>query len=213
MAIGALALIGAVGCTAEPEAAELAAGSGAATPTASPTAAVTGRENVAIRLNPERVTEGERDSVWVLANCPVPEGGPEHSGTATSDAFTRAVTLEPVPTDAEGGGDSGSSDAPSAPARGPWVRGEARVPGTIDRGTYEVSIKCEGTNDTGTAKLRVAKRPEVVPDRAPKAGGGGTAAGGGPQEESGMSLGTVALVGAAVAGGGAGFVAWRRRRT
>ncbi|MFB9967346.1 LPXTG cell wall anchor domain-containing protein [Sinosporangium siamense] len=169
-----------------------------------------GREDVAIRLNPERVTEGERTSVWVLANCPVPEGGPDHSGTATSEAFIRAVTLEPVP--AATPSPRSTSATPAPPARGPWVRGEARVTPTVDRGTYEVSIKCEGTNDTGTARLRVVRRPEVVPDRAPRAGGGGTAAGN-MTEESGISPGTIALVGAAVLGGGAGLVAWRRRRT
>ncbi|MDF5751474.1 hypothetical protein [Spongiactinospora sp. TRM90649] len=213
-AVGAIAMFGVMGCSAE-------AGTGSPTPAATPTdagASATpsgpGRQNITVRLNPDNVIEGEESTVWILANCPVPDGGPEHSGSATSDAFVRAVTLDPVPPPTP----TASADGQSAPV--PWVRGEAQVPSSIDAGRYNVDVRCEGTNDTGRARLRVAAesgdkdddKGTVVPTKAPRAGGGGTAAGS-EQDDSGLSPGLTAIILVVAVAGGAGLALVRRRRS
>jgi hypothetical protein len=203
--VGAIAMIGVGGCTAE---------AGTADPTApavspsAPTASPTGtRQNITVRLNPERVIEGEESTVWILANCPVPAGGTEHSGSANSDAFVRAVTLDPVPPPTPTA--SPTSTAPPAPV--PWVRGSAQVPSSTDAGRYDVDVRCEGTNDTGRARLRVAEEPDVVPTRAPRAGGGGMAAG--ARQETGIPPALTGLALAAALIGGIGVTVVRRRRS
>ncbi|GLW05589.1 hypothetical protein Misp01_07190 [Microtetraspora sp. NBRC 13810] len=197
-------MFGITGCTAE---AGTGNPSGAPTTPAAPAdPSGAAREPIEVRLNPDRVIAGERSSVWVLANCPVPTAGPDLSGTANSDAFLRAVTLDPVPPPTPTATPTGT--ATGAPL--PWVRGEATVSRTADRGTYDVEVRCEGTNDSGTARLRVAAEPSVVPTRAPRAGGGGTAASG-PQEESGMNPAGLAI--AAVLAGGVAVAVVRRRRS
>src|SRR5690606_23656352 len=149
---------------------------------------------------------GERSSVWILANCPVPTGGPALTGRATSEAFRRAVTLDPMPPTPS----SPTPDDSSSPSPIPWVRGEAIVPAGIDAGTYEVNVTCPGTNAGGRARLRVVARPAIVPSRAPRAGGGGTAAGG-PADESSVPSGVTGLVLAAAVAGGIGLAVRRRR--
>ncbi|PZG56260.1 hypothetical protein C1I98_01735 [Spongiactinospora gelatinilytica] len=208
-AVGALAMIGVVGCSAE-------AGTGAPTPAptptdsgATPTPSGPGRQNITVRLNPDSVIEGQESSVWILANCPVPNGGPEHSGSATSDAFVRAVTLDPVPPPTP------TATAEGQPAPVPWVRGEAQVRSGADPGRYNVDVKCEGTNDTGRGRLRVTAdkdEPTVVPTKAPKAGGGGTAAGA-AQNDEGLSPGLTALLLGGALAGGVGVAVVRRRRS
>ncbi|MCG5217184.1 hypothetical protein [Streptosporangium sp. KLBMP 9127] len=200
--VGAIAVFGAVGCTAE-----AGTGGSAPTPAATPTASpMAGREDITVRLNPDRVIEGETSTVWILANCPVPTGGPEHSGTGNSDAFVRAVTLEPVPPPTS----KASPTSTAAPEAVPWVRGDARVPRGTDKGTYNVDVKCEGTNDTGRAKLRVAAEPSVVPTKAPRAGGGGTAA---AAEDTGVPMGVTGLALVLALAGGIGVAVVRRRRS
>lgn len=202
--VGVIALLGAVGCTAQagtsPE--ESPTPTVSATPSAS--ASVADREPIKVTLDPNRVIEGERSSVWVLANCPVPTGGPELSGRASSRAFLRSIRLDPLPPPR-----TASPAATASPSPIPWVRGEATVPSTVDAGTYTVTVECLGTNDRGRARLRVVTEPSVVPTRAPRAGGGGTAAGG-PEEGTGLGAGS-GLVIALLVAGAIGLVVRRRR--
>lgn len=216
---GAFLLLGVAGCSAS---AETATPSGTATTTATSTAtttatatATTTRQNIDVRLNPDRVTAGDTSTVWILANCPVPNDGPEHSGTATSKAFLSAVTLDPVPPPTP----TATPSSTATPAPVPWVRGDAQISGTVKRGSYPVNVKCDGTNDTGKATLRVvAAGPTaeptstrtVVPTKAPGAGGGGTFAKD-AADESSLPLGPAGvLLGLALAGGVG--LALRRRR-
>ncbi|NRQ33222.1 hypothetical protein HII36_15410 [Nonomuraea sp. NN258] len=157
---------------------------------------------------------GAISRVWILANCPVPGGGPAHSGTATSKAFINGVRLDPVPS-------GGTTPTPTGNGVGtsPWVRGEAQVSGTVPRGNYQVDVKCDGTNDIGRAVLRVTRaepeptsRPTKVPTKAPRAGGGGTY---GMAEDEGSSIPfgpAGVLIGLAVAGG-IGLIIVRRSRS
>ncbi|MFI7618568.1 hypothetical protein ACIBP6_45830 [Nonomuraea terrae] len=212
---GAIVMVGLTGCTAsaetDPTATPTPTASGTAAPTATATATgspspTTTRPTISVQLNPDRVNAGETTGVWILANCPVPTGGPAHTGTATSRAFVSGVTLNPVPAA------SVTPTATSSPAAAsPWVRGEAQVSGTIRRGSYRVDVKCDGTNDMGRATLRVVAPPADesedddvptgLPSRAPRAGGGGTYA----QEaadESSIPLGPAGvLIGLALAAG------------
>ncbi|WP_433251591.1 hypothetical protein ACQPYK_06295 [Streptosporangium sp. CA-135522] len=206
-----------VGCTAE-------ANSGSPTGTASPTAPGTGisRQDIEVQLSPSRVKAGQK--VWVLANCPIPEGGPEHRGTASSHVFRSPVTLDPILTT--------PTPAPSAsatPVAKPWVRGQATVATGSKAGDYDVNARCEGTNDTGKASLKVVtdvkptskptprdtptSRPTrtVISTHAPGTGGGGTAAGG--PGESGMPFGVTGALLAAALAGGIGLAVVRRRRS
>lgn len=206
--LGAIALFGMVGCTAE-------ANSGSPTGTPAPNTGIS-RQDIEVQLQPARIKAGQK--IWVLANCPIPQGGPEHRGTASSRVFRTPVALDPIlatPTPVP--------SATAAPAPRPWVRGQATVAEGTAVGVYEVNARCEGTNDTGKASLRIVTdtKPSATPTskptrtvistRAPETGGGGTAAGG-PQD-SAMPLGmTGVLLGAALAGG-IGFAVVRRRRS
>ncbi|MFD8560825.1 hypothetical protein ACWDOR_07010 [Streptosporangium canum] len=208
-----LGVAGMVGCTAE-------ANSGSPGGTASPAVPETGisRQDIEVQLQPARVKAGQK--VWVLANCPIPEGGPEHRGTASSQIFRTPVTLDPILTT--------PSPAPSAsatPVAKPWVRGQAIVAAGSKAGVYDVNARCEGTNDTGKASLRIVtdvkptpkdtptSKPTrtIISTHAPGTGGGGTAAGG-PQD-SGMPFGVGGALLAVVLAGGVGFAVVRRRRT
>lgn len=196
-------MLGALGCSAEassptPSPSGTATATTTATAKPAPTATAT-RAAINVRLNPDRVPAGETSTVWILANCPVPSGGPAHTGTATSRAFLSGVTLDPAPTS------SPSPGATAAPVT-PWVRGEAQVSGTVARGSYRVDVKCDGTNDVGRATLRVTRPdplPSDVPTKAPRAGGGGTFAQDVAEDSSlplapaGVVLG-LALVGVAI---------------
>ncbi|TXK35849.1 hypothetical protein FR742_42525 [Nonomuraea sp. C10] len=144
--------------------------------------------------------------MWILANCPAPQGGPAHTGTATSRAFVSGVTLNPTT--------SGGTPSPTGNAGGDWVRGQAQISGTVRRGSYRVDVKCDGTNHSGRATLRVARAeplPSDVPTRAPRAGGGGTF---GKEVDEGTSIplgGVGAAIGLALAVGVG--VAVKRRRS
>jgi len=159
-----------------------------------------------VQLNPDSVTAGETSTVWILANCPEPTGGPAYTGTATSRAFLAGVTLNPART--------GASPTPTGTTSSAWVQGQAQISGTVRRGTYRVDVKCDGTNHTGRATLRVARAeplPDDVPTKAPRAGGGGTF---GKEADEGSSLPLLGGVGAALAlsaAVGAGVAVKRRR--
>jgi hypothetical protein len=215
-------MVGLTGCTASAEtnptgtATPTPTASGTAAPSATaPSATATGRprptttrQTISVQLNPDRVTAGETSKVWILANCPVPTGGPAHTGTGTSRAFVNGVVLNPV------AGATATPTATATPANGsPWVRGEAQVSGTVRRGSYRVDVKCDGTNDLGRATLRVAAAeavPSTVPSKAPKAGGGGTY-GMDASDDSSIPFGPAGvLVGLALVAG-IGFAVKRRK--
>ncbi|MEW9546775.1 hypothetical protein [Nonomuraea sp. NPDC050783] len=208
---GAIVMVGLTGCTASAESGPTSTptASGTATPTISATSPqpVVTRPSIQVQLNPDRVTAGETSTVWILANCPVPTGGPAHTGTATSRAFVTGATLNPVPSGA-------GSPTPTGTVGGsPWVRGSAEVSGTVRRGTYTVSVKCDGTNDAGTARLRVVAGealPTHVPTRAPRAGGGGTYAKD-FDEDSSIPFGPAGVVVGLVAIAGIGWAVKRRK--
>ncbi|MFI7698440.1 hypothetical protein [Nonomuraea sp. NPDC049480] len=216
---GAIVMVGLTGCTASAEAnptptTPTPTASGTVSPTATPTATVTSprptvtRPTIQVQLNPDRVTAGQTSTVWILANCPVPSGGPAHTGTAQSRAFVSGATLNPAPA-------GSSSPTPTGASGGsPWVRGSAQVGGTIGRGTYDVNVKCDGTNDMGKARLRVVAGealPTNVPTRAPRAGGGGTYAQD-AEDDSAIPLGPAGvLIGLALAAG-IGIAVKRRNR-
>ncbi|GAA2854195.1 hypothetical protein [Nonomuraea rubra] len=221
---GAIVMVGLTGCSASAETnptgtpTPTASTPSPGTPTGTTTTTATGsprptttttRRTISVQLNPDRVTAGETSRVWILANCPVPTGGPAHTGTATSRAFINGVTLNPVPA-------ASLSPSPTATAGSPWVRGEAQVSGTIRRGSYRVDVKCDGTNDLGRATLRVvaAETDEpntTVPTRAPRAGGGGTFAQD-ASDESSIPLGPAGVLIALALAGGIGFAVKRRNR-
>ncbi|MEU8278892.1 hypothetical protein AB0C08_31775 [Microbispora bryophytorum] len=96
------------------------------------------------------------------------------------------------------------------------VRGSATIRAGAKAGGYRVQVRCEATNDIGSASFRiVAPEPDHtedhtrIPTRAPHAGGGGTAAGG-PEDESGLPTGVTVVVLLAALGVG---VAVARRRS
>ncbi|MGI5268998.1 hypothetical protein ACQEUU_07605 [Nonomuraea sp. CA-218870] len=221
---GAILMIGVMGCAAEaqtptgsPTPADTGSPAGSVAPTATATTTATTTatatatttptvSSISVQLNPDRVTAGESSTVWILANCPAPQGGPAHTGTATSRAFVSGVTLNPAP--------AGGTPSPTGSAGGDWVRGQAQVSGTVRRGSYRVDVKCDGTNHAGRATLRVARPeplPSDVPTRAPRAGGGGTF---GQEADEGTSIplgGVGAALGLALAVGVG--VAVKRRRS
>ncbi|WP_157252493.1 hypothetical protein [Nonomuraea typhae] len=207
-------MVGVVGCTADASTTPTgsptptaATGSPTATATTSPT---TTRASVDVQLNPDRVTAGETSRVWILANCPVPTGGPTHVGTASSNAFLSGVTLNPVPPTTP----SATPTSTAPPPAVPWVRGQAQVSGTVKRGTYTVDVKCDGTNHTGRARLRVVRAaedtPTGLPTRAPRAGGGGMA-GKEAGDDSSTPIGPVGVIVGLALAGGAVLLLKRRR--
>ncbi len=159
--------------------------------------------------------------MWVLANCPIPQGGPEHRGTASSRIFRTPVTLDPIlatPTP-----DPAST---ATPTPRPWVRGQATVAAGVAAGVHEVNARCEGTNDTGSANLRIVADTEpsptptdptsrptrtIISTEAPGTGGGGTAAGG--PDDSSAPIGTTGVLLALALAGGIGIAVVRRRRS
>ncbi|MER6574431.1 hypothetical protein [Nonomuraea sp. NPDC001023] len=213
-------VVGLTGCAASaettptgtPTATATTSTTATATTTATTTATApppTKRPSIAVQVNPDRVTAGETSKVWILANCPLPSGGPAHTGTATSRAFLNGVPLNPVPAGSATPATTGS------PANGsPWVRGEATVSGTVKRGSYTVDVKCDGTNDVGKATLKVVRAeadPTGVPTKAPRAGGGGTF-GRDVDDESSIPLGPAGALVALVLVGGAVVMVKRRSR-
>lgn len=207
---GALGLFGTAACTAEADSGDPSPA--AATATATPTQTAS-RQPIRVELSPNRTVAGTTRSIRIRAYCPLPQGGTEYRATARSDAFTGVVTLtQPNATPSADG---------ASPTGAPLVSGFARLRNDARPDTYTVEVRCEGTNDTGTARLTVTPRPRTsptpsrtrtsYPTRAPHAGGGGTAAGG-PAEESGIPLPLTGLVVAAALGGGV-LLARRRSRT
>ncbi|MFI6293332.1 hypothetical protein ACIBEJ_17205 [Nonomuraea sp. NPDC050790] len=207
-------MIGVVGCTAD------ASTNPTGTPSASPTTTTTSpppatatatRAAIDVQLNPDRVTAGETSKVWILANCPVPTGGPAHVGTASSNAFLSGVTLNPVPPATPS---ASPTNGTATPAPVPWVRGQASVSGTVKRGNYTVDVKCDGTNHIGKATLRVVRSvddtPTGVPTKAPRAGGGGTF-GQDAADDSSMPIGPVGVIVGLALAGGAVLILKRRR--
>lgn len=208
-------MLGLVGCTAQattgtPTGTPSPGGTPSASASASPSTSTT-RANISVQLNPDKVTAGETSKVWILANCPVPTGGPAHSGTATSKAFLSGVSLNPVPPNTPSASPTATATATPGPV--PWVRGQAQISGTVKRGTYQVDVKCDGTNDTGRATLRVVRAEEAptgVPTKAPKAGGGGTF-GKDVDEDSSIPLGPAGVLIALALAAGIGLAVKRRR--
>ncbi|MFD9943981.1 hypothetical protein ACFWYW_26825 [Nonomuraea sp. NPDC059023] len=210
-------MIGVVGCTADAStdptatpSASLTSPTTTATTSPQATASAT-RAPIDVQLNPDRVTAGETSKVWILANCPVPTGGPAHVGTASSNAFLSGVTLNPVPPATPS---ATPANATATPAPVPWVRGQASVSGTVKRGNYTVDVKCDGTSHTGKATLRVVRAtddtPTGVPTKAPRAGGGGTF-GQDAGDDSSMPIGPVGVIIGLALAGGAVLILKRRR--
>lgn len=207
---GVLGLLGTAACTAEAESGNPSPVG--ATESAAPTATATAsRQPIRVELNPTRTVAGTTRSIRIRAYCPLPQGGTEYRATARSDAFTGVVTLT-QPNATPSADDAGPTGAP-------LVSGFARLRNDARPDTYTVEVRCEGTNDMGTARLTVTPRPRTsptpsrtrtsYPTRAPHAGGGGTAAGGPLEEESGLPLPLTGLAVAALVGGGVMF--FRRR--
>ena len=204
VAIGGAVLLCALGCSAQ-------AGTVSTEPTmtltpALPTPIVSvSRQDVRVDVDPKRVVGGSTKSIHITARCPLPQGGTDYRATARSDAFTGLVTLVAPPA---------PSASPGAPAV-PMVRGSATIRAGAKTGGYRVQVRCEATNDVGSASFKiVAAEPDRtedntrIPTRAPHAGGGGTAAGG-PTDEPGLPVGVTVVVLLAALGIGVGVV--RRR--
>ena len=192
-AAGAL-LLAPLGCSA-------AAGTAASTPAASATPSpeeIAVRQDVPVELRPARLTGGSVKSVRITARCPLPSGGTEYRAIVRSKAFTGLVSLLPP--------------ASTATAAVPELTGTALIKADAEPGRYRVEVRCEATNDTGTATLTILRPTPTpattYPTKAPRAGGGGTAAGG-PADGSGPGVVTTAavLLGAAAIG----VLAARRR--
>ena len=161
--------------------------------------------------------QGRRQGLGA-GELPDPQGGPEHRGTASSKIFRIPVTLDPILTTP-----TPDPSATATPTPRPWVRGQATVAAGTAVGVYEINARCDGTNDTGKANLRIVAsttpsatpKPSttrtVISTRAPETGGGGTAAGG--PEDSSMPLGMTGLLLGAALAGGIGFAVVRRRRS
>ncbi len=203
VAVGGALLFGALGCTASAE--TVSADPTMTLTPALPTPLVSvSRQDVRVELDPKRIVGGSTKSIHITARCPLPQGGTEYRATARSDAFTGLVTLvAPTP----------PSATPAATV--PMVRGSATIRAGAKAGGYRVQVRCEATNDIGSASFRiVAPEPDHtgdhtrIPTRAPHAGGGGTAAGG-PEDESGLPTGVTVVVLLAALGVGVGVA--RRR--
>ncbi len=203
VAVGGALLFGALGCTASAE--TVSADPTMTLTPALPTPLVSvSRQDVRVELDPKRIVGGSTKSIHITARCPLPQGGTEYRATARSDAFTGLVTLvAPAP----------PSATPAATV--PMVRGSATIRAGAKAGGYRVQVRCEATNDIGSASFRiVAPEPDHtedhtrIPTRAPHAGGGGTAAGG-PEDESGLPTGVTVVVLLAALGVGVGVA--RRR--
>jgi hypothetical protein len=195
VAIAGVILLGVAGCSAEADSAT-APSPVAASP--SPMVSIS-RQDVRVRVDPTKITGGATTTIHITAGCPLPQGGPEYRATARSDAFTGLVTLVPPQ----------AIPAPSAAV--PELRGGATIRADAKPGGYRVQVRCEATNDVGSASFRI-EAPRAthtrIPTRAPHAGGGGTAAGG-PTDEPGLPTGVTVLVLLAALGIGIGVA--RRR--
>ena len=200
--VGGALLFGVLGCTAQADTVSTDATltSGQQTPAVS-----VSRQDIQVEIDPKKIVGGSTKSVHITARCPLPQGGTEYRATARSDAFTGLVTLvAPAP-----------AEATPTSATVPMVRGSATIKAAAKPGGYRVQVRCDATNDIGSASFRiVAPEPDrteshtSIPTRAPHGGGGGTAAGG-PTDESGLPTGVTVVVLLAALGVGIGVV--RRR--
>ncbi|WP_155351726.1 hypothetical protein [Acrocarpospora pleiomorpha] len=180
-------LIGVVGCSAE---AQTGSPSGSPSPSASlptPTASlsVIPRQNIRVVVDPTSIAGGATKNVRVTAFCPPAQPGTTYKANARSDAFTGVVSLMPpvVATPA----------AATMAATEPRLTGVALLNPNAKAGGYRVEVRCEATNDVGSARFRVTAPPaDTFPTKAPGAGGGGTAAGG-PEESSGLPITPITL--------------------
>ncbi|MBX6385442.1 MAG: hypothetical protein IRZ07_21125 [Microbispora sp.] len=202
VAVGGALLFGALGCTAQAETVSTDP-SKVSTPAPQTPVVAVSRQDVRVEVDPKRIVGGSTKSIHITAMCPLPRGGTEYRATARSDAFTGLVTLV-----------APSPATPASPAV-PLVRGSATIRAGAKPGGYRVQVRCEATNDIGSASFKiVAPEPDHtrdhtwIPTRAPHAGGGGTAAGG-PGDESGLPKGVTAVVLLAALGVGIGVA--RRR--
>ncbi|GIH29168.1 hypothetical protein Aph01nite_74780 [Acrocarpospora phusangensis] len=153
-------------------------------------------------VDPTSIVGGSTKNVRVTAFCPPAQPGTTYKASARSDAFTGIVSLMPP-----------LAATPAAtPAAEPSLTGVALLSANAKAGGYRVEVRCEATNDLGSARFRVTAAPPTgnFPTKAPGAGGGGTAAGG-PEEESGVPVTpiTIGLLAAFFIGIG---VARRRNR-
>ncbi|MEU6407594.1 hypothetical protein [Microbispora sp. NPDC046933] len=208
VAVGGALLFGALGCTASAETVSTEPTMTLTPALPTPLVSVS-RQDVRVEVDPKRIVGGSTKSIHITARCPLPQGGTEYRATARSDAFTGLVTLvAPAP----------PSATPTS-ATVPMVRGGATIRAGAKAGGYRVQVRCEATNDIGSASFRiVAPEPAHnedhtgdhtrIPTRAPHAGGGGTAAGG-PEDESGLPTGVTVVVLLAALGVGIGVA--RRR--
>ncbi|MEU8173075.1 hypothetical protein AB0C14_09370 [Microbispora hainanensis] len=201
VAVGGVLLFGALGCTASAE--TVTDPTMSQTPAQSTPLVSVSRQDVRVEVDPKRIVGGSTKSIHITARCPLSQGGTEYRATARSDAFTGLVTLVAP----------ASSATPAAAV--PMVRGSATIRAGAKAGGYRVQVRCEATNDIGSASFRiVAPEPDRtqdhtrIPTRAPHAGGGGTAAGG-PEDESGLPMGVTVVVLLAALGVGIGVA--RRR--
>ncbi|WP_214108758.1 hypothetical protein [Acrocarpospora catenulata] len=188
-----LGLLGAAGCSAsadsEPEPTPTVTISPAAPST---DVSILPRQNVRVVVNPTSIAGGATKNVRVTAFCPPAQPGTTYKANARSDAFTGIVSLmPPLP----------PTPAPS-PAPEPRLTGVALLSANAKAGGYKVEVRCEATNDIGSARLKVTAPSSGsgnFPTKAPGAGGGGTAAGGPEDAASGvpimpMALGLIAVV-------------------
>ncbi|MGI5485864.1 hypothetical protein [Microtetraspora malaysiensis] len=202
-AVMGMLLLGGLGCTAEAQ--TTGSTPSASEDQASPSATVP-RQDIRVTVDPAKVEGGSTRTVHLTAYCPLPQGGTDYRATARSEAFTGLVTLV-APTD---------TASPDSTPGVPQVRGGANVRADAKPGGYKVEVRCEATNDIGSASLKVTGKaapehtPTKIPTRAPHAGGGGTAAGA-PEEDSGIPAGVTAIA-VAVAAAVAVGVARRRAR-
>ncbi|MBO3747124.1 hypothetical protein J5X84_13685 [Streptosporangiaceae bacterium NEAU-GS5] len=211
LASAGLLLLGVVGCSASE--ASSSPSTTPSAPTTTPVISIPPRQDIRVIVEPTRIVGGSSKNVHLRAFCPQPQTGTEYRATAHSSAFTGLVTLVPP----------SPSAAPTPIATPlvsvPEVRGTAILRADAKPGGYKVEIRCEATNDIGSASLRVL--PAVAtptrtatststshPTGAIHAGGGGTAAGG-PQDDSGLPTGVTVIALLAALGVGVGVA--RRR--
>ncbi|TQS23847.1 hypothetical protein [Microbispora hainanensis] len=201
VAVGGALLFGALGCTASAETVSTDPTTTQTSAQSTPLVSIS-RQDVRVEVDPKRIVGGSTKSIHITARCPLPQGGTAYRATARSDAFTGLVTLV-----------APASATPAATV--PMVRGSATIRAGAKAGGYRVQVRCEATNDIGSASFRiVAPEPDRtqdhtrIPTRAPHAGGGGTAAGG-PEDESGLPMGVTVVVLLAALGVGIGVA--RRR--
>jgi hypothetical protein len=205
VAVAGVMLFGALGCSASAQTDTPTPGITLTPGLPSPTVTIP-RQDIDVVVEPSTVTGGATKSVRITARCPLPQGGPAYRAVARSDAFTGPVSLLPPVTT--------PSASPTSDPAVPELAGSAPVRADAKPGGYKVEVRCEATNDIGSASFKiVSPTPEHtrIPTRAPHAGGGGTAAGG-PADDGGLPVGVTAVALLAVLGIGIG-VARRRSRS